>query len=150
MAAPLPQEGEEVFFAFDDAGCFGCSSRNPAGLRLRFWRRGDRICGDYSIPDRFHGAPGIAHGGIIAVILDEFSCAAIYFLRGERVVTGELSLRYERPCPVETPLRIQSWIQAQDHPRYLVVEAQVADATETVLVRSVGKFFPTGGSQPAP
>jgi acyl-coenzyme A thioesterase PaaI-like protein len=119
-------------------------------LRLRFWRRDGRIVGDYVIPDRFHGAPGIAHGGIVAAILDEFSCAALYFLRGERVVTGELSVRYESPCPVETPLRIQSWIQAQDHPRYRVVEAQASDASGSVLVRSVGKFFPTGAPRPAP
>jgi acyl-coenzyme A thioesterase PaaI-like protein len=150
MAGQLLQEGEEVFFPFDDAGCFGCSSRNPAGLRLRFWRRADQIVGDYTIPDRFHGAPGIAHGGIVAAVLDEFSCAAIYFLRGDRVVTGELSVRYERPCPVEIPLRIQSWIQAQDHPRYLVVKAEISDPAGSVLVRSVGKFFPTGGPRPTP
>ena len=150
MTRPLPPEGVELSFSFDDLGCFGCSSRNPAGLRLKFRRQGDRLIGEYTIADHFHGAPGIAHGGIVAAILDEFSCAAVFFLRGDHVVTGELSVRYERPCPVETPLAVRSWITPGEHPRYLVVEAEVCDASGTTLVRSVGKFFPMGGPQPAP
>ena len=57
---------EEVEFPFDDAGCFGCSRRNPDGLQLRFARTEQEVVGEYTVPDRFHGAPGIAHGGIMA------------------------------------------------------------------------------------
>ena len=72
---PAPEEQDLTFP--QDGGCFGCSPANPAGLQLRFRRRGDRVVARYVIDDRFHGAPGIAHGGIAATIFDEASCAAV-------------------------------------------------------------------------
>jgi len=145
----LPPEHEDLSFPFDDAGCFGCSARNPDGLGLRFRRDGDTMYGSYTVSDRFHGAPGIAHGGIVATILDEYSCAAAVFLRGDPVLTGELNVRYERPCPVEVPLDIRARIIGEDHPRYLVIEAEVCAGGE-VLVRSSGKFFPRPAGRPTP
>lgn len=133
--------GEAVSFPFDDGGCFGCSPRNGDGLQLEFARTESEVVGTTLVSDRFHGAPGVAHGGIVATILDEYSCAAAVFLRGKRVVTGELTVRYERSCPVEKPLAIRSWVADDTHPRYLIVEAQISAGGE-VLVRSTGKFFP--------
>ena len=51
-------------------------STRADGLRMRFWRRGDRIVSEHTIPDAYHGPPGIAHGGIVATLFDEMSCAA--------------------------------------------------------------------------
>ena len=140
---------EGVGFPFDDGGCFGCSASNPDGLQLRFHPGDKEVRGTYSVPDRFHGAPGIAHGGIIATILDEYSCAAAVFLGGKRVVTGELSVRYEGPCPVEKPLQIRAWISDESHPKYWVVDAEIRSGSERV-VRSSGKFFPQDVAQPVP
>lgn len=138
---PTPAEGEsELVFPFGDGGCFGCSKSNPAGLQLRFFRSGDEVRATYSVPERFHGAPGITHGGIVATILDEFSCAAAVFLAGTRVVTGELQIRYEKPCPVERELSVRARIRDASHARYLVVEAEIW-LDDQRLVRSNGKFF---------
>ena len=131
-----------------DVGCFGCSPTNPGGLGLRFHRRGDTVRTACRIPDRLHGAPAIAHGGIVATILDEVSCVAVLALRGSYVVTGELSVRYSRPCPVETDLVASARITGT-HPRYLVVEAEIRQA-DVVLARSSGKFFPQQRTENAP
>ncbi len=146
---PLPPEDIDLAFPFDDAGCFGCSPSNDAGLHLGFRRHGDEIRGKYTIADRFHGAPGIAHGGIVATILDEFSCAAAVFLRGTRVMTGELTVRYEAPCPVEAELEISARVAEETHARYLVIEAEVRSADRRVC-RSVGKFFRAPIDSPQP
>ena len=130
----------EIVFPFGDGGCFGCSKSNPDGLQLRFFRDGDEVTAAYTVPDRFHGAPGIAHGGIVATILDEFSCAAAVSLAGTRVVTGELQVRYEKPCPVEREFRVRARILGAEHARYLVIEAEISIDGER-LVRSTGKFF---------
>jgi acyl-coenzyme A thioesterase PaaI-like protein len=98
------------------------------------------VCAHYRIPDRFHGAPGIAHGGIVATILDEISCAAAVFLVDRFVVTGELVVRYERPVPIETPLDFDAELAGQTHPRYAEIVARVRQG-DTVLARSSGKFF---------
>ncbi len=130
----------EIFFPFGDGGCFGCSKSNPDGLQLRFFRNGDEVAGSYVVPDRFHGAPGVAHGGIVATILDEFSCAAAVHLAGSRVVTGELTVRYERPCPVEKEITVSARIVDAGHPRYIEIESAIhLDGVR--LVRGAGKFF---------
>jgi len=137
-SAPVP-EGEDLRFPGADGGCFGCSETNPAGLHLRFRRAGETIVCRLSVPDRFHGAPGVCHGGIVATMMDEVSCAVAVFIRGRWVVTGELSVRYERPCPVEKPIDLRARVTAE-HPRYLVIDAELRGAGELVA-RSSGKFF---------
>jgi acyl-coenzyme A thioesterase PaaI-like protein len=135
---PAP-EGVELGFP-EDGGCFGCSPTNAAGLQLRFRREGGLVCAQYRIPDRFHGAPGIAHGGIVATILDEVSCAAAVFVGDRFVVTGELTVRYEHPVPVDTVLDLEAALVSTAHPRYAEIEARVRQG-ETTLARSTGKFF---------
>ena len=139
---------EELRFP-DDGDCFGCSRSNPGGLQMRFRRRGARVVSDHVIAEAFHGAPGIAHGGIVATLLDELSCATAHFLGGTHVVTGELCVRYERPVPVETPIAMQAEIVRTDHPRYLVIEASIHRDGE-VLARSTGKFFRHPGLMDTP
>jgi acyl-coenzyme A thioesterase PaaI-like protein len=142
--------GEDDVLRFTpDGGCFGCSPSNAAGLALTFRRRGDVVWTPYTIPDRFHGAPGIAHGGIVATLLDEVSCAAVAFVAGSFVVTGELTVRYERPCPVEVPLELAARITSRAHARYAVVEGEVR-RDGAVLARSTGRFFYQERHEPAP
>jgi len=124
----------------DDGGCFGCSAASPHGLHMRFRRRGDAVIADHTVRDEFHGAPAIAHGGIVAAMLDEVSCVAAFALRSTRVVTGELSIRYRKPCPVEVPLALSARVIPGEHPRYLVIEAEVRRGDE-LLAQSTGKFF---------
>jgi acyl-coenzyme A thioesterase PaaI-like protein len=109
-------------------------------MQLRFRREGTRVLSRLRIPDRFHGAPGIAHGGIVATMLDEVSCAAAVFVADRFVMTGELVVRYERPVPVEAPIELEAEVVAQTHPRYAEIAAWVRQG-ETVLARSTGKFF---------
>jgi acyl-coenzyme A thioesterase PaaI-like protein len=135
---PAP-EGVELSFP-EDGGCFGCSPTNEFGLQLRFRREGTRVSAAYRIPDRFHGAPGIAHGGIVAAILDEISCAAAVFVADQFVVTGELVIRYERPVPVDVPVALEGEITSRAHARYAEIAARIRQG-DAVLARSTGKFF---------
>jgi acyl-coenzyme A thioesterase PaaI-like protein len=144
---PIPEDVEVTFP--QDGGCFGCSPSNPAGLHIRFRRRGERIVSRHAIPDRFHGAPGVAHGGIVAAVLDEASCAAIFFTTDRWVVTGELAVRYERPVLVDTPLDVSAIVVDRSHPRYWVVEAEIQRDGER-LARSTGKFFLRDDAPAAP
>jgi acyl-coenzyme A thioesterase PaaI-like protein len=85
---------------------------------MRFRRRGDRVVSEHAIPAAFHGPAGTAHGGIVATIFDEASCAAAAWTYGGFVVTGELAVRYQRPVPVETPLHWQARVTSIEHPRH--------------------------------
>ncbi len=88
--------------------CFVCGVENRFGLHIRFYDTApDEVMAEISIPAQYQGYPGIVHGGIIAAMLDEVA-SRVYF-RGEPprvVVTGKLNVRYRKPVPVETPLRL--------------------------------------------
>jgi uncharacterized protein (TIGR00369 family) len=132
---------KEPFLTFpNDAGCFGCSAANPSGLGLKFQRHGEEVEVTYTVPDHFHGAPAVVHGGIVAAMLDEVSCAAVVFVEDQFVVTGELTVRYVKPVPVGEPLTITGRVVDRSHPKYLIVEAHIEQG-KACLARSSGKFF---------
>lgn len=143
FAAPgysLPPEGVDLHFPFD-TGCVGCSPTNPIGLRLVFRREGDVVTGQYQPADHFRGGPGAVHGGVLALMLDEYSCAAGYFLLGRIFVTGSMNIRYERPTHLGLPLTVRAWITDQGHPKYCVIDCSIAHEGK-VLATSTGRFFP--------
>lgn len=89
--------------------CFACGQENPIGLKLRFRREGDEVKGEF-IPGEYHqGWPGIVHGGIINVLLDEVMAYAPHFL-GLNCVTAKMEVRLMHPAPVGKRLLISSTI----------------------------------------
>jgi len=145
----MPPAAEHVDLVFPDSACFGCSPSSPDGLRLTFRRDGEVVTAVHRVAPRHQGAPAIAHGGIVATLLDEISCAAVAFVYDCYVVTGELTVRYEAPVPVSVPLEIDGRVTSRVHEKYAVVEGRVRHAG-TVLARSTGKFFYQERLEPAP
>ncbi len=134
-------ERQELFFP-RGGHCFGCSSDNPSGLRLRFFRVADGVRCETTLAPAYQGAPTVVHGGIQAVLLDETCCAAAYFTRGGFVVTGALDLRYRRPCPIGRPLVVTARI-ITDEGRFLRIRGEIQEAGMTeILTVGEGKFYP--------
>src|SRR5215831_13908578 len=81
--------------------CFGCGGNNPTGMRLVFDLDFDarRTRGRFVLGANYAGGAGFAHGGIIAVVLDE-AMGKLSKLTGEKAVTAELSVVYHKPIPV--------------------------------------------------
>jgi len=80
------------------------------------------------------------------MILDEFSCAVSFFLRGTAAVTGELTVRYEGACPIDEELSVRAWVEDEAHPKYRVIAAEIRRG-DRLLVRSTGRFFPMSEQQ---
>jgi acyl-coenzyme A thioesterase PaaI-like protein len=77
--------------------CFVCGKHNPDGLHLDFEVEGSSgVRTTWIIPERFQGFAGIAHGGILATILDECMVNTVW-LRGVVAVTARLEVRLLRP-----------------------------------------------------
>jgi acyl-coenzyme A thioesterase PaaI-like protein len=53
--------------------CFGCGGANNSGMKLTFEQDNAkrRIIGRFVLGERYQGGGGMAHGGIIATLLDE-------------------------------------------------------------------------------
>ena len=134
-----------------DGHCFGCGALNLDGLRLVFERGPDGSVAEFEVPDRFQSWAGMAHGGVVALMLDEAVGWAAWHA-GHPGVTGRLQVSYRRPLKLGEPVRIVG--KVENIRRNLVhcsavVENQndgsrIADATATVMaVKTV--VDPIGG-----
>lgn len=92
----------------NSSDCFVCGLKNPVGLQLVFYDNGmDEVRCEYAIPSQYQGYPGVAHGGVVAAILDE--AAGRVAMIGDHnhfMMTVKMEVKYRRPVPVETPLVI--------------------------------------------
>src|ERR671931_1865577 len=122
--------------------CFGCGPAHPSGLRVRVFEADDGVVSPVVVPRVYEGPPGAAHGGIVAAYLDEILGGAVVRATGKIVVTGELTVRYVRPAPTETPLLGRGRLVA-DHGRYMDVEGSLEElATKKIVSTARGRFFP--------
>jgi acyl-coenzyme A thioesterase PaaI-like protein len=126
----------------DYQGCFACGARNPSGLQLVFWREGDEIVTEYTPEPAFQGFPGVAHGGIIATLLDE-TLNRTAVLEKRWLMTARLEIRYRQAAPLGRKLRVTARTLSS-RARMVQAEGEVrlADEPETILADARGTFLP--------
>lgn len=120
-------------------GCFGCGTLNVHGLRLALHTGGDRCWTELTLPERFEGWEGIAHGGVLCTILDEVMAWAVvdHDLWG---VTARLSVDFRRPVPIGRPLRAEGRVAAVRR-RLVDTEGTIHDLADgTLLARAQATF----------
>jgi acyl-coenzyme A thioesterase PaaI-like protein len=119
--------------------CFVCGVENPIGLHIRFFETDAapvEVNADVVVPAQYQSYPGVVHGGIVATMLDEVTSRTIF--RGDPpriVVTANLSIRYRKPVPVETPLRLSGRV-VQDKGKIIKVAGEVIGPDGTVLAEA--------------
>lgn len=122
--------------------CFGCGPGHPTGLHVRCFKTADGVMSPIIVPAQYNGPPGAAHGGIVAAYLDEVLAAAVKRATARAAVTGELTVRYMKPVPIETPIVGRGSLVA-DHGRYVDVEARLEElGSGRVLATARARFFP--------
>jgi len=122
--------------------CFGCGPGHPTGLHVRCFKTADGVMSPIIVPAQYNGPPGAAHGGIVAAYLDEVLAAAVKRATTRAAVTGELTVRYMKPVPVETPIVGRGSLVA-DHGRYVDVEGRLEElGSGRVLATARARFFP--------
>ncbi len=127
--------------------CFGCGELNPIGLHLRFERDGDEVVARYAPRPEDQGFPGMMHGGLVAVMLDEAMGWAMYI---DRVfaVTARMETRYRSATGLDAPLEVRARITRRAG-RRIEVEARLLDGMGVVLVESSGLFLRMSPQQEA-
>ena len=120
--------------------CFGCGAANPAGMKLPFELDFDarRIRGSFTLGPNYAGGGGFAHGGIIAVVLDE-AMGKLSRLTDEKAVTAEMSIEYRKPVPVDQPIVVEGW-QEEEKGRNRFRVAEIYDTQRNLLARGKGRF----------
>ncbi|MGH2831015.1 MAG: PaaI family thioesterase [Actinomycetota bacterium] len=85
--------------------CFGCGAEHPTGLHITMSGGGDRVEGSFVVAEHHQGAPGLAHGGVIAAAMDEGMGFLLHLLAAP-AVTAHLEIDYRKPVPVGSELRM--------------------------------------------
>lgn len=103
---------------------------NPTSVDLAVEYEGDEVVARVTLHPAFEGAPRRAHGGIVAAVFDDVTGFVIGLL-GEPAFTGELSVRFEAPVPVEEELTVRARLDGRER-RKLFISAE-ATASDTVV-----------------
>ena len=112
------------------AFCWGCSL-GTGGLELDWRLAGESLEADYVVSERFQGAPGMAHGGIVAALLDE-ACGQVVRPLLSPAVTARLEVRFLAPVPVEEPVRVAAEV-VESGERRAAAEGTLLDAAGLLL-----------------
>ncbi len=134
-----PDPSDEGTFDIAAHRCFACGDLNVRGIRMSLHLEPDRAWSDLVLDPAFQGWDGIAHGGIVATILDEAMAWAIAS-RDAFGFTARMSIEYRRPVPVGTPIRAEGRVVGARR-RVLRTEAVVLDpATGDAYATAAGVY----------
>jgi acyl-coenzyme A thioesterase PaaI-like protein len=98
---------------------------NPTGVDLTVAYEGDEVVTEVILRRAFEGAPGRAHGGMVAAAFDDVT-GFVIGLNGEPAFTGELTVRYVAPVPVDRPLEMRARLDGRER-RKLFISGEVRD-----------------------
>ena len=113
---------------FEDRAVAGRSNPTSVDLEVRF--EGDEVVADVVLRRAFEGAPGRAHGGIVAAAFDDVTGFVIGKVQ-EPAFTGELTVRYVKPVPVDEHLEMRARLDGRER-RKLFISAEARARTEIV------------------
>jgi uncharacterized protein (TIGR00369 family) len=120
--------------------CFGCGGDNDGGMKLTFEQDNvnQRIVGRFVLGERYQGGAGFAHGGVIALLLDE-AMGKVCRFREVRAVTAELTVEYLKPVGVNKEIVVEGH-EIELKGRNLFLAGEIRDAEGQVLARGEGRF----------
>ncbi len=120
--------------------CFGCGGANDSGMKLAFDQDdvAKRIAGRFVLGPRYQGGGGMAHGGIIATLLDE-AMGKVCRFREVRAVTAEMNVKYLKPVQVEKEIVVEAF-ETDFKGRNLFMEGTIRDEEGTLLAQGQARF----------
>ncbi|MEO7398563.1 MAG: PaaI family thioesterase [Ilumatobacteraceae bacterium] len=85
-----------------ESNCFVCEARNTSGLGIPFHHdtNAETVVAEFTLDERFSGAPRYVHGGVALAILDEAMAWATIAVARRFAVTAETTTQFERPVRI--------------------------------------------------
>jgi len=123
----------------DTGRCFACGKLNPHGLQLDIRPTEEGVELEFTADERFAGWQAIAHGGIVATVLDElmaWACTA----RGIQGVTAEMTVRFRKPLAIGRKVRGQGRIRG-GHGRLVLTESRLLTESGELVAEASGKMM---------
>lgn len=121
---------------------------NPMGFGAVMRREADEAVLTVTLGSAFEGAPGRAHGGVVATLIDE-TMGMVLHIVGTPAFTGRLTVNYRAPTPLHQPLEARSRLAHRDGRKLWITaelrqgETLLADADSVFIAVGPNQFFPT-------
>lgn len=93
--------------------CVVSGKANPMGVAIEVHRAGDVAVARVALGAAFEGAPGRAHGGIVAAVFDD-TMGFVLSMHGTAAFTGRLTVSYRAPTPVGETIEFRAWLREVD------------------------------------
>lgn len=116
---------------------------NPLSPPITLWVDGAIVRGTVVFGWAYQGPPGYVHGGLVAALFDETLGFAQSMLATPGM-TGTLTVRYRKPTPLLTELRIEATVQRVDG-RKIFTEARLY-AGDTLTAEAEAVFISLSAS----
>ncbi len=134
--------------AFPD--CVVSGLANPMGMGARLWREGEEAVCRVTLGAAFEGAPGRAHGGVVAALIDE-TMGLVLSISATPAFTGRLGVTYRAPTPVGQPLEGRARMTARTGRKMTIVAELtsegrlLAEGSGLFIAVDPERFFVAGG-----
>ncbi|MBM3405496.1 MAG: PaaI family thioesterase [Bacteroidetes bacterium] len=121
--------------------CFGCSPKNPIGLRMNFTEVGEEIRCRWAPSKDYQGYKDVLHGGIQATLMDEIASWVVFVKLKTGGVTASMEVRYHHPVYV-TKGEIELRSRLISHRRNLAeLQVDLMDQEGKICSTATLKYF---------
>jgi len=111
---------------------------NPLGMAADITREGNVAVLRTVLGPAFEGAPGRAHGGAVAALMDEVM-GFVLSINATPAYTGRLTITYRAPTPLGVEVEMRAKLHSR-HGRKLHIEADARHGS-TLLAHGEGLFI---------
>jgi acyl-coenzyme A thioesterase PaaI-like protein len=119
---------------FEDRAVAG--QANPTSIDITVQFGEDDVIADVTLRRAFEGAPGRAHGGIVAAAFDDVTGFVIGRLQ-EPAFTGELTVRYLAPVPVDEPLEMRARLDGRERRKLFISAEAIHDGQVIATCKAI-------------
>ena len=105
---------------------------NPIAAPVIVWVEGDKAYGRVTMGWQYEGPPNSLHGGFVAALFDQFLGIA-QKIAGQPGFTGTLTIKYLKPTPIDTELRLEGRVdRIEGRKKFMVGEMWAGDVKTAI------------------
>lgn len=120
------------------ADCVVSGPANPMGIAIACHREAHEAVATVTLGAAFEGAPGRAHGGVVAAIFDDLMGFALA-IESTPAYTGRLTVSYLAPTPLATPLEFRAHLDRREDRKLWLVGTASSDGQK--ILEAEGLFI---------
>lgn len=120
--------------------CFACSPKNPYGLHMELYTDDTVLKSHLKLSKHFAGWGDVAHGGILATVLDEImGWSGIYLLK-QFTLTKKMEIEFIRAVTIGEKIEVTGSVLNTDGRRNALIEGTIRNDQKEICAVSKADF----------